>query len=78
MSNYEIITQVLDEQGVFYRNDVIDNELISSIQYVTVIIELENRFQISFPEKYLNGSLLTSISELDKIITEIKDNIYSC
>ena len=78
MSNYEIITQVLDEQGVFYREDVIDTELISSIQYVTIIIELENRFQISFPEKYLNGSLLTAISELDKIITEIKDNIYSC
>lgn len=78
MSNYEIIKQVLDEQGVFYRNDVIDNELISSIQYVTIIIELENRFQISFPEKYLNGSLLTTISELDKIMTEIKENIYSC
>jgi acyl carrier protein len=78
MSNYEIITQVLDEQGVFYRDDIIDTELISSIQYVTIIIELENRFQISFPEKYLNGSLLTTISQLDKIITEIKENIYSC
>ncbi|EMS70284.1 hypothetical protein [Ruminiclostridium cellobioparum] len=78
MSNYEIITQVLDEQGVFFRDDIIDTELISSIQYVTIIIELENRFQISFPEKYLNGSLLTTISQLDKIITEIKENIYSC
>ncbi len=74
MSNKEIIKEIFDEQGVFYHDDIIDTDLISSVQYVAIMIELENKFEISFPEKYLNGSLLTTISELDKIITEIKEN----
>ncbi len=74
MNNKEIIKQIFDDQGVFYQNDIIDTELISSIQYVSILIELENKFEISFPEKYLNGSLLMTISELDKTITSIKNN----
>ena len=74
MSNCEVIKGILDEQGIFYQDDVIDSELISSIQYVTFMIELESKFEISFPDKYLDGSLLTTISELDRIITEIKGN----
>jgi acyl carrier protein len=72
MNDHELICKILDDQGIFYSDDIIDKDIVNSIQYISVIVELEKEFSIEFPDKYLVNSILTSISDIASLIKQIK------
>lgn len=47
------------------------NMEIDSFTYISVLLEIEDRFEIEIPEEYLGVNLLGSVSELCKIIESL-------
>lgn len=47
------------------------NMEIDSFTYISVLLQIEDRFEIEIPEEYLGVNLLGSVSELCKIIESL-------
>lgn len=47
---------------------------IDSFTYISIILEIENRFDIEIPDEYLGTNLLSSIDSLCEIILELLAN----
>jgi len=64
-------------EGIFYNVglDISDsNEWIDqmdSLSFVTVIVELEQEFDVEFPDEYLNINLINSIEELEEVVKKL-------
>lgn len=65
------IETVLKKYGI----EKIDGDTsISSITYITLICELENVFQIEFPDEVLMTNILFDLEYLERVITHLIDN----
>lgn len=66
----------MNEIGIVIENDYEDDILMEcvedSITFIMVVAELEKKFDIEFPDEYLDFSLFESIKFLEGIINKIK------
>lgn len=63
----EEILEILDDNGITYMNDKIDSD-IDSIQYISTMVSIEEKFEIEIPESYLVGQSLDDISHLVSLV----------
>lgn len=68
----ERILRVLSENGVDVSLNDWEEELdLDSIQFVSIIVELETEFLIEIPDKYLAVSELPTVSHFKKLIEKL-------
>ncbi len=58
------------ENNISYDENFISNGKVDSLKFVEIMIELENRFEITIPDDKLNMLRLNSV---DNIISELFD-----
>ena len=58
------------ENNISYDENFISNGKVDSLKFVEIMIELENRFEITIPDYKLNMLRLNSV---DNIISELFD-----
>ena len=67
------IERIFEENGINITDpDSLEN--IDSIQYVTIIVEIEQFFNITLPDYFLVDNALTDFQKLINIVTDIYEN----
>lgn len=67
------IERIFDENGINITDpDSLEN--IDSIQYVTIIVEIEQFFNITLPDYFLVDNALADFQKLINIVTDIYEN----
>lgn len=67
------IERIFEENGINITDpDSLDN--IDSIQYVTIIVEIEQFFNITLPDYFLVNNALADFQKLINIVTDIYEN----
>ena len=56
------------------NSDNLEDLILDSVQYISLLVHLEVEFEIEIPEEYLGTSFLSTISSLLETINEIKKN----
>lgn len=70
MSIREELDNIFGSYG-YDINDKEDTNNIDSMTNISIIIDIENQFNIEIPDELLNQYLLTDIDKLVLIITEL-------
>ena len=47
------VKTILEQNGIFFYDDMEEILDLDSLTYVSILVELENEFQIDIPEQYL-------------------------
>jgi|GEM_PF-3643752 len=58
-----------DEKNIYIVEDI--SEGIDSFMYISVLVDIENEFNVEIPEEYLADNILKSIQALSSIINEL-------
>lgn len=67
------IERIFEENGINITDpDSLEN--IDSIQYVTIIVEIEQFFNITLPDYFLVDNALADFQKLINIVTDIYEN----
>lgn len=67
------IERIFEENGINISDpDSLEN--IDSIQYVTIIVEIEQIFNITLPDYFLVNNALADFQKLINIVTDIYEN----
>lgn len=70
---HEIIS-VCEENGIDTENIELLKDSIDSLQYISVLVALEDKYQIMFPDYVLEKNIFEDIEELADIIEELTKN----
>ena len=73
----EKVWEILDNLGVVEKEGektVIHNEEIDSIQLVSIIVEIEENFDVEVPDEYMNSDFLVSFDHIVDIVEELLNN----
>ena len=73
----EKVWGILDNLGVVEKEGeimVIHNEEIDSIQLVSIIVEIEENFNVEVPDEYMNPEFLVSFDHIVDIVAELLNN----
>lgn len=65
------ILKVFDSCGIEWKNDEINIDSIDSFIYISTLVELENEFNIDFPEQFLVDNIFSSLEGLTNIIFDL-------
>lgn len=65
------ILKVFDSCGIEWKNDEINIDSIDSFNYISTLVELENEFNIDFPEQFLVDNIFSSLEGLTNIIFDL-------
>ena len=67
MDILDILKSIFNDYGV----DIDDQDYlysIDSVQYMAILVEIENQFGISFPDEFLSEDIFTDIESVVKLI----------
>lgn len=67
------IEKIFEENGVDFNNSE-NLENIDSIQYVTIIVEIEQLFNITLPDYFFVENSLSDFPRLINVVTDIYEN----
>ncbi len=73
----EKVWEILDNLGVVEKEGekaVIHNEEIDSIQLVSIIVEIEENFDVEVPDEYMNPEFLLSFDHIVEVVEELLNN----
>ena len=73
----EKVWKILDNLGVVEKEGeeaVIHNEEIDSIQLVSIIVEIEENFDVEVPDEYMNPEFLLSFDHIVDVVQELLNN----
>ncbi len=73
METFIIIEKILTESGIEFTQDY---ELLDmdSITFISMIIGIEQEFNIQFPDEYLSFEKLKNLDTIVEIVEAIKNN----
>ena len=69
----EIIKEVLDELGIDIPSDELEDINFDSIQFISMIISLEEKLDITIEDIYLNQESFLSIDGIKNTLNKILD-----
>ena len=73
MQYQELLTEVFLNNGITAElNEQLD---LDSLQFISLIVEIEETFGINFPDDYLVGTALNTINDYLYFVTDIKKKI---
>lgn len=67
------IERIFDENGIDISK-LDDLESIDSIQYITIVVEIEQFFNIILPDYFLAENIILDIRKLINIVTELYES----
>ena len=73
----EKVWEILDNLGVVEKEGeeaVIHNEELDSIQLVSIIVEIEENFDVEVPDEYMNPEFLFSFDHIVEVVEELLNN----
>ena len=74
MNRIDKLKKIFKENGVDFINDEhIDLLEIDSIQFVSIIVDIETEFDIEIPEEYLNGTKLKTFDDFVLLVEKLDD-----
>lgn len=59
----DIMIKILDENGIYLCEDISSELEVDSLTYMSIIVGIEEAFNIVIPEKYLTANAPSSILE---------------
>jgi acyl carrier protein len=63
------LLDIMEENGIQYKdNRLVDSEAISSITFVSAIVDIEETFHIYVPDELVDMRLIENIEELSDLI----------
>ena len=69
----EQLKKVFLENGIIPSfNDNTGEIQIDSIQFVSLIVDIEKEFMINFPDEYLGGDMLKNYDDYLHVVTQLK------
>lgn len=70
----EQVVLCLEENGIIVdqNGDLPD---IESVVFITMVLSIEERFEIEFPDEYLNVTYFSNVDDILRIIKEIQEQI---
>lgn len=75
MKYREQIVQVLEEMGILVEKDEMDVNLqefiVDSIQFITFIVNVEEKLNLTFPDEYLNYDSIETLAKFCDILQNI-------
>jgi len=63
------VMQILNENGLMYEDDKLLSN-IDSLQYMSVLVSLEEELDFELPDEYLGQDILSSFIRLCEIVDE--------
>ena len=66
-----IIEEILNDNGINVSNKITISEM-DSIVYMTIIVEIEQQFDIVLPDSVLTSNVLENLDELSDLIVQLK------
>lgn len=71
----EKIISCIQNVGLKVNQDsIVSLEEVSSIEFISLFIEIENEFSIQIPDEYLDIETLSSIDFVCKLIEQLSEN----
>ena len=71
----EKIISCIQNVGLKVNQDsIVSLEEVSSIEFISLCIEIENEFSIQIPDEYLDIETLSSIDFVCKLIEQLSEN----
>lgn len=70
----EILIQINDDIKEYKGNNFFDDGLLDSLNFVDLVAEIGDTFNIEIPTKYLKPDYFKNIDAIDKLISEILNN----
>jgi acyl carrier protein len=74
---YEQLWDIFDDLALVEKNEagdvIIHNDQIESIQFMSIIIDIEDRFGIEIPDEYLLPDFMSSFQHICDVIKELID-----
>ena len=71
----EIISLILDEKKLLHFEDnLIEDVGLNSINYIAVIVNIEEIFEISFPDEALADGVFETVNDLIRMIEKLQKN----
>ena len=74
MDTKEKIISVLEEMGIYLENiedtTPLQEYIVDSIQFITFIISLEEKFSFVFPDEFLSYDSISTLGALCQIVEE--------
>ena len=68
------ILQILQENGIYIDDSERDVDLeIDSLSIVSIIVSIEEHFQIYMPDHYLSDNSLKTVNDFYKCISELQN-----
>ncbi len=78
MDTKKAIVSVLEDMGIYLDNPTdttpLQEYIVDSIQFITFIIGIEEKFNIVFPDEYLSYDSISSFGILCDILNEAQNN----
>ncbi|MBQ8392456.1 MAG: hypothetical protein IJX51_01660 [Clostridia bacterium] len=69
------VVQVLEEMGILIESDEYDVNLqdfiVDSIQFITFIVNVEEKLNLTFPDEYLNYDNIETLHKFCEILENI-------
>lgn len=76
--DFLIIQEILQEMGIIIENecrdDILSECIEDSITFIVFLTSLEERFNINFPDEYIDYTLIESVEFLGSVIDKLKKN----
>ena len=70
------IKECFRNAGIFLASDCDDNALtrmdIDSFTFISLMVEIENHFEIAFPDEMLSKEMFSSLSGFAKLVAQLK------
>ena len=66
------LREVLSNNGILLQDSDQDELYFDSIQFISLIVDIEREFEIEMPDEYMDGKLLNNYDDLLDVVTMIK------
>ena len=70
MDIHDKLLQIFNDYNIDITN-VEELKEIDSIEYISIIVDIENSFNITIPDEYLSKNLFIEIDILEKLISNL-------
>ena len=66
----ETIIEILNNNGIFVNEDKPEEILeMDSVTFLTIIVDIENAFGITFPDDQITNNDMMSVQKLEEIVS---------
>lgn len=72
----ETLLKLFETNGiVIQENEQFTDLELDSLRFISLIINIEDKFEITIPDEYLSGNSLNTFSDFSEVISIVKNSL---